>query len=113
MDQSNRKDYWEAYYQYGGPSISELSSFAMYCPPYIDVKKILFDMGCGSGRNDLFFLQNDILIIVVDKSVEAVGLAKPQADFHAPDKKIRYVWSVHIFSSPKGHNCYCCKNGEN
>jgi cyclopropane fatty-acyl-phospholipid synthase-like methyltransferase len=87
MDQSNRKDYWEAYYKNGGPSISECSSFAMYCLPYIDVKKILFDMGCGSGRDALFFLQNDIPVIAVDKSVEAVGLAKRQADFHAPDKK--------------------------
>lgn len=94
MDQIDTKDYWEAYYKSGGPSTSKCSSFAMYCLPYIDVKKVLFDMGCGSGRDALFFLQNHIPVIALDKSIEAVELTKGQADSQAPDMKTRVRTTV-------------------
>ena len=62
---------WNEFYKIeGAPEYP--SNFAQYCLPKISKDGILLDMGCGNGRDSIFFKQNGIVVIGMDNSNEAI-----------------------------------------
>lgn len=61
------KIHWEHYYDLDERRL-EPTDFAKYCLSYIPKNLPLFEMGCGNGRDALFFLQNGIEVYATDLS---------------------------------------------
>ena len=60
------KKYWTEYYaQNSKPTIA--STFAEFVLPYLNENKNLIELGCGNGRDSLYFVQNNINVIAVDQ----------------------------------------------
>ena len=69
--------YWDEYYSLGRPEIEAPSSFARHCRTLIQGDQRLFELGCGNGRDALFFAHQDLHVIACDQS--AVAIAKLEA----------------------------------
>jgi SAM-dependent methyltransferase len=79
---SMNKELWEEFYaKHGAPS--EPSSFAQYCLPMLEKGSVLFELGCGNGRDAIYFLRNQIRVWACDS-----------ADF--PIRELNEKWSEHI-----------------
>lgn len=64
----NQLNYWDNFYQNESPPSSP-SSFGEYIIPYIKgTYKTLLDIGCGNGRDSLFFKNNGFDVISIDSS---------------------------------------------
>jgi len=68
MEIKNEINYWDSFYQNESPPSSP-SSFSEYILPYVkDTHKTLLDIGCGNGRDSLFFKNNGFDVISIDSS---------------------------------------------
>ncbi len=63
-------NYWNKYY--GTKKIGEPSLFAQYCLKYMKKGETLIDLGCGSGRDSVFFSQNGLNVVAIDASKVAL-----------------------------------------
>lgn len=59
-------NYWEKYYDKHNKPF-EPSDFAKYVLKYINRYDYMIDMGCGNGRDSLFFAKYDIHVIAMDQ----------------------------------------------
>lgn len=60
------KKYWDEYYAtHSKPN--DASTFAEYVIDRLDAGKTLIELGCGNGRDSLFFSKNGINVIAVDQ----------------------------------------------
>ena len=64
-------EYWEKYYQ-DNKLPFEPSDFSKYVVSKINKNSRLIDLGCGNGRDSLFFADNKILTVGIDQSKEAI-----------------------------------------
>lgn len=48
------KEYWVGYYK-KYPNPAEPSTFAKFCTEYIQEGKKLIELGCGNGRDSVYF----------------------------------------------------------
>lgn len=69
------KDYWKSYYR--THKQLKQSPFAAFVLPYVESgawSKVLFDVGCGSGRDALFFSEKlqGVHVVGIDHSESAV-----------------------------------------
>lgn len=81
---SRDRDYWNQYYA-KGICPTEPSDFARYALTWMEPNRILVDLGCGNGRDALFFAQNHLNVIAVDLSDEAIStLHKHRSDTFTP-----------------------------
>ncbi|NOQ76560.1 MAG: adenylyl-sulfate kinase [Methylococcaceae bacterium] len=73
------KEYWDSYYSKSiAPSAP--SSFAEFCKQkYMEDNKIIFELGCGNGRDSFFFSQTNSLFSI-DASETAIGKNQQYAD---------------------------------
>ena len=69
---TNDKAYWDAYYKSNQP-INYPSNFALSILQYLEKGKRLVDLGCGNGRDSLFFAKNGINVIGIDSSHVAIN----------------------------------------
>jgi tellurite methyltransferase len=74
------KRYWNEFYEQNGQS-SELvknSSFADFClENYFSRENInIIELGCGNGRDALFFAKNQISTIAIDQSIAGINATK-------------------------------------
>jgi tellurite methyltransferase len=71
-------DYWSNTYKTKrGDSdiIQEPSTFAKYCKKYLPSGSgYIVDIGCGNGRDSLYFKENGHNVFLVDRSIEALDL---------------------------------------
>lgn len=65
-----RKNYWNSFY--AGHSFMEPTPFALFCLKYFDPKSMICDLGCGNGRDTLFFSQKCHGVVAVDFSSTAI-----------------------------------------
>ena len=66
------REYWEMYYSKQAPN-ERPSDFAQFCAEKYDTSfGKLFDIGCGDGRDTLFFTTKSIPCIGVDQSLIAI-----------------------------------------
>lgn len=64
--------YWNDYYKKDLPELQEPSDFAQAVFPYLKKGKSMIDLGCGNGRDSIFFAQNEISVTGIDASQEAI-----------------------------------------
>lgn len=66
------KTFWDDFYSMKISGDSELSnhcsSFAKYVEPFIETNMTIFDMGCGNGRDTIYFKNQGLNVIGVDTS---------------------------------------------
>ena len=68
-------DYWNDFYQKRF-SLSEPTNFARAILPYLKPGKKLVDIGCGNGRDSLYFYQNGLHVLGIDASDVAISQLK-------------------------------------
>ena len=59
----NSDNYWNGIYKNNTITLKE-SSFAQFCMQYLEKNYSLLDIGCGNGRDSIFFASNGIPIII-------------------------------------------------
>lgn len=76
MHNITNKKYWDSYYA-SGAACNEPSLFAQFIINRIKKDKALVELGCGNGRDSLFFSDNDLSVIAIDLSEKAIEFLKP------------------------------------
>ena len=70
------KKYWDRYYN-DLNGVLKPSSFSKYCKKFLkNYKGDIYDIGCGNGRDTIFFNQNKINCIGLDQSSAVIKLNK-------------------------------------
>ena len=87
--------YWNTYYQQKPVILNECSSFAKEMMKFIndssamsDNPRYLLDLGCGNGRDSVFFADNEIHVIGIDASNVAIEMLQ-QA--HEKNKYLEFI----------------------
>lgn len=63
-----KKDYWNKFYK-KKKAPQKSSSFAVFCTKFLkDKNEIIYDLGCGNGRDTVFFLKKNFRCIGFDQS---------------------------------------------
>ncbi len=73
-DQNNNKNiltFWDSYYKAKSDTFPN-SDFSAYCLSSLEKGSSLIDIGCGDGRDSLFFSKNHIYTTGIDFSSEAI-----------------------------------------
>ena len=60
------KEYWENYYKNHKEPLNE-SSFAKYVSKYLEKDKFLIELGCGNGRDSIFFSKSKLNVTGIDQ----------------------------------------------
>jgi SAM-dependent methyltransferase len=66
------RDYWDQFYAKPHPELRDPSDFARFCAELIPVNGSLFELGCGNGRDALFFARNGVAVTACDQSPIAI-----------------------------------------
>lgn len=67
------KDYWEKFYSHKGSVTQEPSLFARYVyENYMANDKSLIELGCGNGRDSIYFAENLNYVLAVDQCNEEI-----------------------------------------
>lgn len=64
--------YWNQYYEKELKELQAPSDFATFVLPYLKANKKLMDVGCGNGRDSLFFSSHGVEVTGVDASEAAI-----------------------------------------
>lgn len=72
------KQYWNQYYSESRVDLSAPSPFAVAISQYLAPGKHLLELGCGNGRDSLYFLQKGLRVTAVDVSDRAVNALNKQ-----------------------------------
>ncbi len=68
------KSYWEHFYAQTPDDIQKPSHFAQTVLPLIPQDNILLELGCGNGRDALYFAEHGIKVYACDLCNNAIGL---------------------------------------
>lgn len=66
------RDYWDEFYAKPHPELRNPSPFARFCLKHIPAESALFELGCGNGRDALFFAKNGLKVEACDQSTTAI-----------------------------------------
>ena len=66
--------YWNNYYSSRNEEISEPSAFALFSMLQMKQGKKLIDLGCGNGRDSLYFCKSELKVTAVDSSQTAIDV---------------------------------------
>jgi cyclopropane fatty-acyl-phospholipid synthase-like methyltransferase len=104
------KKYWENYYKKHSKPIKQ-SSFASFIETYLEKNKKLIELGCGNGRDSIFFSKKNINVLGVDQAENEIkflneNYANKKLNFLADDftdlnldTKFDYIYSRFTFHS--------------
>ena len=81
----NNTDYWDQYYRNQICS-TQPSPFAQYVATLVEPGKTLIDLGCGNGRDSLFFAKQGMQVVAIDLSRSAIDQLNQQ-----PVENARFV----------------------
>lgn len=78
-EENDDRAYWNRFYEEGKAKMTP-SPFAQDMLPYIQngMGKRLLDIGCGNGRDSLFFAQNGLSVTGIDQSDSAIRVLNVQ-----------------------------------
>lgn len=81
-DASARGDYWSSFYSniIDRDILQPPSQFAAFVAQEIEQDSVIFDVGCGSGRDSLFFAELGFKVVSIDKSENAVKATRLGAE---------------------------------
>lgn len=65
-------DYWDSYYRRMHPELAEPSTFAVACCERLPVASTIFELGCGNGRDALYFARRGHVVTGCDASHVAI-----------------------------------------
>lgn len=65
--------YWDSYYRKKAVEIQKPSEFAKVVLSNLQPGKSLIDLGCGNGRDSVFFVENNLAVTGIDISEEAIS----------------------------------------
>lgn len=71
------KNYWEKVYDNNNIPKTP-SNFAEFCLEYFQPKSTILDIGCGNGRDSIFFSENDFRVFAFDQSETSIKLLKQE-----------------------------------
>jgi tellurite methyltransferase len=74
-------DYWNTFYSKKTYKNTP-STFAELCMNYINPTDTLIDMGCGGGRDTVYFQKNSIDTISIDSSATAINNLRHRFDYN-------------------------------
>lgn len=83
--EDEREDYWSAFYA-DTRDIALLqppSQFAAFVAQEIEPGSAVFDVGCGNGRDSLFFATLGFKVVALDQSRNAIDVVKAKAQERA------------------------------
>ena len=66
------REYWNKYYSSLTNEISHPSNFAVTILSELESGKHILDLGCGNGRDSIYFLQNGFQVMGIDASDTAI-----------------------------------------
>lgn len=72
MERPLLRDYWDRFYAKPHPELREPSGFARFCAALLPVDASVFELGCGTGRDALFFARNGFAVTACDQSTTAI-----------------------------------------
>ena len=75
------KHYWTEYYK-NNSEPTDRSTFAEFVLPNLEKNKTLLELGCGNGRDSIYFADNDINVIAIDQAENEVKFLN---DFYKKD----------------------------
>ena len=61
-------EYWNEFYKENPPASMQESRFARFVAKYVEKNKTIVDIGCGNGRDSLFFNRLGLNVIGIDAS---------------------------------------------
>lgn len=64
-------EYWDSYYAEGKAS-EKPSLFAQWILPQLTKQRNILDLGCGNGRDSIFFLNNGMNVTAIDASPQVI-----------------------------------------
>ena len=73
MDFNKDTQYWNGFYKVNPPMCMRQSSFAEFVQKYIHQGDLLIDVGCGNGRDSLYFIKSGIKVFGIDASDVAIS----------------------------------------
>ena len=65
------KEYWTNYYKKNSKP-TNASTFAEFILPNLDENKNLIELGCGNGRDSIFFSENNINVFAIDQVLSEI-----------------------------------------
>jgi tellurite methyltransferase len=75
------KAYWNDFYK-KGDAPKECSTFAAAMLPHIDKSGILFELGCGNGRDAFYFAKSEVPVWATDLSEVSIEDLNNKVDHH-------------------------------
>ena len=79
IDQFDRdREYWNEYYKERAKDVLVPSDFAKYIAERLQPGVQVLELGCGNGRDSLYFLRQGFRVTAVDASDFAIGLLKEE-----------------------------------
>ena len=69
------KEYWENFYQ-KNDAPNEPSAFAQDSISHFPLDSQILELGCGNGRDSLFFARNGFRVFACDQSQQSIGKLK-------------------------------------
>lgn len=115
---NDSKEYWEGYYK-SNPSPSGASPFAKFVAGFLKPGEHLYELGCGNGRDSVFFASFGVNVVAFDQCQEEVDFlnqseAKSNLKFKSGDftdlgdlAPVDYVYSrftLHSVNSEQEQN---------
>ncbi len=67
-------EYWNTYYSTKKLGFENQSLFAEFVIQDLEAEKSLLELGCGNGRDSLYFAKNGIYVTAIDASDKAISL---------------------------------------
>ena len=71
-DYDRDKEYWNWFYTDSGKPLQKPSAFAIEASKYLCKGKHLLELGCGNGRDSLYFLEQGVRVTAIDASDYAI-----------------------------------------
>lgn len=65
--------YWDNYYANQKTASDAPTHFAQSVKPLLEKGRTLLELGCGNGRDSLFFSRNDLKVIAIDQSQSMIN----------------------------------------
>ena len=96
----DNKAYWNCYYQ-NKLCTNQPSPFAHYVSTLVEPGKTLVDLGCGNGRDSVFFAEVGLTVVAIDLSDRAIQMLTKQ---NIPN--IRFLCGDFISNSIHSPECY-------